>query len=81
MFKNLHCLTPRTLYVWSTIVATLRIAATLTLVLTFAGQMVAALFLDRYGTFGLTKYSASPVRIAGVMIVFLGVSLIAYAKC
>jgi bacterial/archaeal transporter family-2 protein len=69
-----------TLYVWSTIVATLRIGATLTLALTFAGQMVAALFLDHYGAIGLVKYPASPVRIAGVVIVFLGVSLIAYAK-
>lgn len=69
-----------TLYVWATIVATLRIGATLTLALTFAGQMIAALFLDQYGAFGLEKYSASPTRIAGVVIVFLGVSLIAYAK-
>jgi bacterial/archaeal transporter family-2 protein len=69
-----------TLYVWSTIVATLRIGATLTLALTFAGQMVAALVLDHYGAIGLAKYPASPVRIAGVVIVFLGVSLIAYAK-
>lgn len=69
-----------TLYVWSTIVATLRIGATLTLALTFAGQMVAALFLDHYGAIGLAKYPASPTRIAGVVIVFLGVSLVAYAK-
>jgi transporter family-2 protein len=38
-----------TLYVWSTIIATLRLGATLTLALTFAGQMIAALFLDHYG--------------------------------
>jgi transporter family-2 protein len=69
-----------TLYVWATIVATLRIGATLTLALTFAGQMVAALFLDHYGAIGLAKYPASPARLAGVVIVFLGVSLIAYAK-
>ncbi len=69
-----------TLYVWSTIVATLRIGATLTLGLTFAGQMLTALILDHYGAFGLTKYPASPIRIAGVLTVFLGVSLIAYAK-
>ncbi len=69
-----------TLYVWATIVATLRIGATLTLALTFAGQMVAALFLDHYGAIGLAKYPASPTRIAGVVIVFLGVSLVAYAK-
>jgi bacterial/archaeal transporter family-2 protein len=69
-----------TLYVWSTIIATLKIGATLTLALTFAGQMVAALFLDHFGAIGLTKYPASPVRIAGVVIVFVGVSLVAYAK-
>jgi transporter family-2 protein len=69
-----------TLYVWATIVATLRIGATLTLALTFAGQMVAALFLDHYGAIGLAKYPASPTRIAGVVIVFFGVSLVAYAK-
>lgn len=69
-----------TLYVWSTIIATLRIGATLTLALTFAGQMLAALFLDHYGAIGLAKYPASPTRIAGVVIVFLGVSLVAYAK-
>jgi bacterial/archaeal transporter family-2 protein len=69
-----------TLYVWSTIVATVKIGATLTLALTFAGQMVAALVLDHYGALGLTKYPASPTRIVGVMIVFVGVSIIAYAK-
>jgi bacterial/archaeal transporter family-2 protein len=69
-----------TLYVWSTIIATLRIGATLTLALTFAGQMIAALVLDHYGAIGLTKYPASPTRIAGVVIVFVGVSLVAYAK-
>jgi bacterial/archaeal transporter family-2 protein len=69
-----------TLYVWATIVATLRIGATLTLALTFAGQMIAAMFLDHYGAIGLAKYPASPTRIAGVVIVFLGVSLVAYAK-
>jgi bacterial/archaeal transporter family-2 protein len=69
-----------TLYVWSTIVATLKIGATLTLALTFAGQMVAALFLDHFGAIGLAKYPASPTRIAGVFIVLLGVSLVAYTK-
>jgi transporter family-2 protein len=67
-----------TLYVWATIVATLRIGATLTLALTFAGQMIAALFLDHYGAIGLAEYPASPTRIAGVVIMFLGVSLVAY---
>ncbi len=69
-----------TLYVWSTIFATPKIGAALALALTIAGQMIAALFLDHYGAIGLTKYPASPERIAGVVLVILGVSLVAHAK-
>ncbi|HEY9663611.1 MAG TPA: DMT family transporter [Allocoleopsis sp.] len=69
-----------TLYVWSTIFATPKIGAALALALTIAGQMIAALFLDHYGAIGLTKYAASPIRIAGAVLVVLGVSLIAYVK-
>jgi bacterial/archaeal transporter family-2 protein len=69
-----------TFYVWSTIFATPKIGAALALGLTIAGQMIAALFLDHYGAIGLTKYAASPTRIAGVVLVVLGVSLVAYAK-
>ncbi len=69
-----------TLYVWSTIFATPKIGAALALALTIAGQMIAALFLDHYGAIGLARYPASPERIAGVVLVILGVSLVAYAK-
>lgn len=69
-----------TLYVWATIFVTIRIGAALALALTTAGQMIAALFLDHYGAIGLTKYTASPTRIAGVVLVVLGVSLVAYVK-
>lgn len=69
-----------TFYVWSTIFATPKIGASLALALTIAGQMIAALLLDHYGAIGLTKYAASPTRIAGVVLVVLGVSLVAYAK-
>lgn len=69
-----------TFYVWSTIFATPRIGAALALALTIAGQMVAALFLDHYGALGLTRYAASPTRIAGVVFVVLGVSLVAYVR-
>ncbi len=69
-----------TLYVWSTIFATPRLGAALALALTLAGQMIAALFLDHYGAIGLAKYPASPTRIAGVVLVVLGVSLVAYVK-
>ena len=69
-----------TLYVWSTIFATPKIGAALALALTIAGQMIAALFLDHYGAIGLTKYAATPTRIAGVVLVVLGVSLVASAR-
>jgi bacterial/archaeal transporter family-2 protein len=69
-----------TLYVWSTIFTTPRIGAGLALGLAIAGQMIAALFLDHFGAIGLTRYPASPMRIAGVMLVIVGVSLVAYAK-
>ncbi|MBD2773910.1 DMT family transporter [Iningainema tapete] len=69
-----------TLYVWSTIFATPKIGATLTLALTIAGQMIAALFLDHYGVIGLTKYPASPLRITGIVFVIIGVSLVAAKK-
>ncbi|MEO0534684.1 MAG: DMT family transporter [Cyanobacteria bacterium P01_A01_bin.123] len=69
-----------TFYVWSTIFATPRIGAALALGLTIAGQMIAALFLDHYGALGLTKYAASPTRIAGVVLVVLGVSMVAYVR-
>ncbi len=69
-----------TFYVWSTIFAAPRIGAALALGLTIAGQMVAALFLDHYGFIGLTKQPASPLRITGVILVIIGVSLIAAKK-
>ncbi|WOB42795.1 DMT family transporter [Thermoleptolyngbya oregonensis NK1-22] len=69
-----------TLYVWSTIFTTPRIGAALALSLTIAGQLIAALFLDHYGALGLTRYAANPTRIAGVVLVILGVSLVSYVK-
>lgn len=69
-----------TVYVWSTIFATPKIGAALALALTIAGQMIAALFLDHYGAIGLNKVPANPERIAGVVLVVLGVSLVAYVK-
>lgn len=69
-----------TFYVWSTIFAAPKIGTALTLGITIAGQMIAALFLDHFGVLGLTKYSANPIRIMGVVLVILGVSLMATQK-
>ncbi|BAZ70801.1 MAG: DMT family transporter [Pelatocladus maniniholoensis HA4357-MV3] len=69
-----------TLYVWSTIFAAPKIGAALTLGLTIAGQMIAALFLDHFGLIGLNKYPATSLRITGTLFVIIGVSLVAAQK-
>ncbi|MBF0259553.1 MAG: DMT family transporter [Desulfamplus sp.] len=69
-----------TFYVWSTIFATPHIGAALTMALTVAGQMAAALLLDHYGALGLQRYPLSFIRVAGILLVVAGVSLIAYTK-
>jgi bacterial/archaeal transporter family-2 protein len=69
-----------TFYVWATIFTAPKIGAALALALTIAGQMIMALLLDHYGAIGLTQYTASPTRIAGVVLVVLGVSLVAYSR-
>lgn len=69
-----------TIYVWSTIFAAPKIGASLTLALTVAGQMIAAVLLDHYGALGLQKYPISLTRSAGVFLVVAGVILISYAK-
>ena len=69
-----------TIYVWSTIFATPRIGASLTLALTVAGQMIAAILLDHYGAFGLQKYPVSLSRILGVMFLIAGVILISNTR-
>jgi len=69
-----------TFYVWATIFATPHIGAALALALTVAGQMGAALLLDHYGALGLQRYPLSFIRVAGILLVITGVSLIAYTK-
>lgn len=69
-----------TAYVWATLFATPKIGAALALALTFVGQMMTALFLDQYGALGLAKIPATPERIAGIVLMILGVSLVAYVK-
>ena len=69
-----------TFYVWATIFATPHIGAALAMALTVAGQMAAALVLDHYGALGLQRYPLSFMRVAGILLVIAGVSLIAYTK-
>lgn len=58
------------------IILTPRLGATLTLALMIVGQLTAALIVDHYGLFGGTVVRLSAARIAGVVLLLLGVSLI-----
>lgn len=69
-----------TFYVWSTIFAVPSIGASLTLALTVAGQMTAAVLLDHFGILGLDKYPFSMLRLLGVVLIIAGVILISSTK-
>jgi len=44
--------------------------------LLFAGQMIASIAFDHFGTFGLEKHAASPVRLVGAALLIVGVVLV-----
>jgi bacterial/archaeal transporter family-2 protein len=58
------------------IILTPRLGATLTLGMMIVGQLSAALIVDHYGLFGGTVIRLSTTRVAGVVLLLLGVSLI-----
>jgi transporter family-2 protein len=58
------------------ILLTPKLGATLTLAMMIVGQLMAALIVDHYGLFGGTIVRLSATRIAGVILLLLGVSLI-----
>ena len=59
-----------------TIVLTAKIGATLTLASIIVGQLTAALVVDHYGLFGGTMVRLTPLRVTGVALLLLGVTLI-----
>jgi transporter family-2 protein len=59
-----------------TIVLTAKIGATLTLASIIVGQLTAALVVDHYGLFGGTIVRLTPLRVTGVALLLLGVTLI-----
>lgn len=58
------------------IILTPKLGATLTLAMMIVGQLTAALIVDHYGLFGGTIVRLSATRLAGVILLLLGVSLI-----
>jgi bacterial/archaeal transporter family-2 protein len=63
-------------FILVTIVLTAKIGATLTLASIIVGQLTAALVVDHYGLFGGTVVRLSPLRVTGVALLLLGVTLI-----
>ena len=58
------------------IILTPKLGTTLTLAMMIVGQLSAALIVDHYGLFGGTVIRLSAGRVAGVVLLLLGVSLI-----
>jgi len=63
-------------FILVTIVLTAKIGATLTLASVIVGQLTAALVVDHYGLFGGTVIRLTPLRVTGVALLLLGVTLI-----
>jgi|SRR5690348_5226694 bacterial/archaeal transporter family-2 protein len=64
------------LFILTNIILTPKLGATLTLSMMIVGQLSAALIVDHYGLFGGTIVRLSAARVAGVVLLLLGVSLI-----
>jgi bacterial/archaeal transporter family-2 protein len=64
-------------FIWCSIVIAPRIGVALMLGLVVAGQVAASTIIDHYGMLGAAVRPASFGRIAGVILVVVGVSLVA----
>jgi len=64
------------LFVLVNIILTPKLGTTLTLATLIVGQLSAALIVDHYGLLGGTVVRLSAARVAGVVLLLLGVSLI-----
>jgi bacterial/archaeal transporter family-2 protein len=67
-------------YVWTTIVAGPVIGAVLAVSLAVLGQLVVSAALDHFGFLGFPQSSLSPLRLAGIGLVFAGVVLVGYSR-
>lgn len=63
-------------FVASAAYATPRMGVASTLTLLIAGQAVAALAIDHWGGFGVTRHLVSPIRLVGMGLVVAGVLLV-----
>jgi transporter family-2 protein len=63
-------------FVSATIFLAPRLGATTMTALILAGQMTASLYYDHYGFLGYPEHAASPGRIAGVLMIACGVTMV-----
>jgi len=63
------------LVVTSAIIGIPRIGAGGVVIFTMLGQLTASIVLDHFGWLGVPRFPASPIRLAGVALVFLGAVL------
>lgn len=63
-------------YVTATIIITPRLGATLTFSLVIAGQLAIAVIMDHFGVFGIPIQPFNWMRLAGVLLLTVGVLLI-----
>src|SRR5262245_17311030 len=64
------------IFVTATLLAAPRIGVTQMVMATLAGQMVAALLIDRYGWLGISAKPIELTRVAGVALLIVAVALI-----
>jgi len=63
------------LVVTSAIIGVPRIGSGGVVIFTMLGQLTASIVLDHFGWLGVPKFPASPIRLTGVALVFLGAVL------
>ena len=63
-------------YVLASIVLAPRLGAATLVAAVVAGQMLSSLILDQYGLVGFAVHPISPIRLAGAVLVIVGVILI-----
>jgi bacterial/archaeal transporter family-2 protein len=67
-------------YVWTTIMVGPVIGAVLAVSLAVLGQLVVSAAIDHYGWLGFPQSGLSPLRLAGIALVFAGVVIVSYAR-
>lgn len=64
-------------YVWTTVMAGPRLGAAITLALVVVGQLTCAMILDHFGALGLPVRPITALRVVGIALVIVGVTVLA----